>query len=283
MNICIAGASGFIGKSLFNCFVEKGHQLTVINREDFLNQTIGKKVKNQDVIINLVGRTIQGRWSKRTRNEIYDSRINTTRMLAEEINYEGKGLRLFINVSAVGIYDSVHIHDENSTHLEKNFLATVVREWEVQVEAITDPAIRKVVLRLGVVLGRQGGFFYVLNRFLRFKIGVGIEVSEGFPFIHIDDLKNAVDFIMLNESVEGIVNVVSPDLISIAEFFEEVNSRSGTWMVFHLKAALLQFLLGESSALLTRGQYVVPGKLLGAGFTFCHPTIRDAVKDLVNS
>jgi hypothetical protein len=281
MNICIAGGSGFIGKNLRAFWENKGHQITLISRSDFETNEVYKKIANKELLVNLIGEPIIGRWTKAKKMAIYNSRINTTKMLVDAVNTTENQLKSFINISAVGLYDDSHIHDENSTHYATNYLTQVICDWEAQIKNIQDMDIRKIILRLGIVLGKDGGLFRQLLLPLHYKIAFSIRNFKGLPFIHMKDLLSIFDFVLNTPAVKGIINGVSPVQVDWFNFLLCLNGKIKPWIKINIGLDFIRLVLGESAILITGGQKVIPAKLINAGFTFNFPDIESAIDDLM--
>jgi uncharacterized protein len=280
MKICIAGGNGFIGRNLIMGFREREWDVIIIERNDFLEDSLTLKVKDCDIIINLAGESLMGLWTKRKKRNIYNSRILTTRKLVDCVNSSGSCVKVFINVSGIGIYDHLNLHEEGSRNFENDFLCRVIIAWEGELMRLNNSNVRVVVLRLGIVLGRNGGFFPLMSKFFNLGLGFTVNSSEGLPFVHIDDVSSIFMMAIEKEDLSGIINVVSPESISIHDFFLEMAKvfKSRIWL--KISPGVVRVLLGESSVLLVRGQRVVPKRLMDYGFIFGFKSIRNIMMDL---
>ncbi len=118
------------------------------------------------------------------------------------MNRAGGGVKLWIQVSGVGVYDNRHIHKEESTHYDKGFLSRVIHDWEGELHKIENRDLRIVILRLGVVLDKNGGFLKQLLFPLKAGIGLGVRSEDYFPFIALDDLMNIFVFSVEKETIQ---------------------------------------------------------------------------------
>jgi uncharacterized protein (TIGR01777 family) len=283
MQISISGSTGFIGKHLIKKFSEKGWKVNVIHRDSFRmpdEEFAENMINNADVIINLAGAIIAKRWSTSWKKEIVDSRIETTRKIADGILLTQKKSRLFISPSAVGIYDSIHRHDEESNFLSKGFLADVCREWENQALRVKD-STRLVIFRTGVVLGNEGGVLQKL--YPVFSKGLGGPIGNGkamMSWIHIHDLVGAYLYVIGHGEIEGIINLVSPDVVTNHYFTRTLGKVLNMPAIVTVPLFLLKILYGEGANALTTGQDAIPAKLIKNGFIFKYPTIEKALMDL---
>lgn len=282
MNICICGASGFIGKSLLLKFKNSGCHVTTITRNDFRRNQVREKLEDQEILINLAGESINRRWTGRIKRAIYESRILTTKRLVDAVNTQEIPLRLFINISAVGIYDSVHEHREDSVHLSDSFLRTVVQDWEEQLNNVRSSITRIVILRLGVVIGQEGGMLLKIKRPYSWGIGFDFIMEKSFPVIHLKDLMRIFDFIIDRKDISGVVNAVEPFMTDIKDFFQGLNRRKRPFVVFPVYENLLKIMMGESAVLITEGQKVIPEILIRSGFIFEYNNMEKVLDEVCN-
>jgi uncharacterized protein len=281
-SVCISGGSGFIGQYLMKRLIDDGYAVSLLSREDFVKGQIGSKLKNCSIVINLAGESIAGVWTKGKRKRIYESRIGTTRSIVEAINKTGDTISLLIQVSGIGIYDNQHIHTEESEEHDVGFLSRIIKDWEGELANLKDWNLRIVVLRLGVVLDKKGGILKQILFPLRFRIGIGVKSDDYFPFIQLDDLMNVFIFCMESSKIKGVVNVSAPVLTKINQFFRMLTKIKNGKIIIWFSKSIIMLFIGESGSLLTRGQQVVPAKLLREGFVFRYDNIEDALRRACN-
>ena len=188
---------------------------------------------------------------------------------------------MFISASAIGIYSGMAIHNESSQDLDKGFLGTLCHEWENQALKASC-LVNTYIVRLGIVLGRDGG---ALHKMLPpFRIGVGGKIGSGtqnVSWIHIADLCRALLFIIKNKPHGHLFNLTSPNPVSNALFTRTIASILKRPAYFTIPPLALKLLYGESASLLLSSQNVVPQNLLSAGFTFDFGEINQALSDLL--
>jgi uncharacterized protein (TIGR01777 family) len=281
-SVCIAGASGFIGSSLVHRLKLEGFNISILRREDFQNGKLDELLKGCSIVINLVGESIAGIWTKKKKRKIYDSRVLSSRKLISSINRSGDGVKLLIQVSGVGIYDNLNIHSENSRQYDTGFLSRVITDWEGELSHLHNPDIRVVILRLGVVLDKSGGLLKQMLFPLRWSPGFGVDSEDYFPYIDLDDLINAFLFCIEREKIQGIVNVVAPALTKINHFFRVLMRILKKRRIIWIKRKWVKLFAGESGSLLVSGQNVIPEKLLKEGFIFRYDNIEDALNRACN-
>ena len=283
MKISLSGSSGFIGGMLKIKFIEKGWSVNEINRQSFMmpdEEFRDKKIEGSDVVIHLAGAPILRRWNETYKNEIYHSRIDTTRKIVSAIQNVTKKPRVFLSGSAIGIYNPVDSHTEESSRFADDFMAKVCKDWEMEAIRASD-ATRVVIFRTGVVLGKEGGALKTM--FTPFKIGLGGMIGNGkqsFSWIHIADLLDAFIFAIENEALSGIVNAVAPEPTTNFHFTKTFGKVLNQPAVMRVPVLALKMMYGEGAAALTTGQKVFPEKLLQAGFPFKYPTIEKALMAL---
>lgn len=280
--IAISGSSGFVGSELTSYLKKAGYQIIPITRSDFENSNeLFEKIKSCQVIINLAGSPILTRWSQKNKKKILESRVKTTNIIVKAIKKRCVQPYLFINASAIGIYDCYNKHTETSENTDDNFLSEVVEEWENAAYKAEDYVNRLVLLRLGIVLSKNGGFIKKNNVF--FKYGLGMYFADGkqkMSFIHIDDLYRSIEFIFENSALRGVVNAVAPQVTTNLEYAKCFTNMYGWNHLFRMPAWIIKFFAGNSADLLLKGQEVIPDKFNKQGFVFKYPDIKSSILSL---
>ncbi|MBK3516815.1 TIGR01777 family oxidoreductase [Carboxylicivirga marina] len=284
--VAISGATGFIGTALSSFLESNGFDVIRLKRHHFTSKRVGqlnKLLNGCSVIINLAGAPVAAKkWTKAYKHEILNSRIDTTERLVEAIHEMTTKPDVFISTSAVGIYDSYEVHDEFSTNYSNDFLADVCQQWEARAyRAQSLDNVRLCIVRLGVVLGNEGGAF---PRMIKpFKLGLGSKLGDGhqvFPYIHINDVLSAFWYLIQRKASHGIYNFVAPQMISNLEITEALQKRTRKSLLPAVPKAALRLLYGEGAELLLTGQKVKPKRLEKDGFHFAFPDIESVLDDL---
>ena len=286
MKIAISGSTGFIGKQLTEFLLRCGYEIIVISRNDFsgTDNQLAKIINSAEVIINLAGSSVLCRWNTRNRKEILSSRIDTTRLLVEAVRTNAPEDRpgVFINASAIGIYNESGIHDESSTALNDDFLGYVCKAWERETMPLKELDIRTCIVRTGIVLGTTGG---PLAKMLPlFKAGLGGKLGSGkqaFSFIHIIDYCRAIVHIIEKSQSSGIYNLVSPQPTTNENFTKELACHLNRPALFFVPEVALKIVYGDAAKLVTKGVTVKPVRLLNENFEFMFPDISSAISQLV--
>ncbi len=281
MKIIITGASGFVGSALSNLFLLQQHQIIKINRKDYslsIND-FSSKFENADVVVNLAGATINKRWTRKYKREIYASRILTTRKIIEAISVCKIKPKILINASAIGLYDDIHTHDEQSTHLAYNFLSKVVRDWEHAANRAFEYGTQVYIFRFGIVISKNGG---MLKKVLPiFKSGFGGKIGKGnqfFSFIHLSDLLNVFELAIKNFLPVGVYNLTSPEISTNLKFTKQYAQLLNRPHFFKVPKFVLKILYGEGANVLIGGQAAIPSMLLENGYKFKYEKLEDALK-----
>ena len=288
MRYLISGATGFIGTHLTNFLRAAGDNVEVISRRP--NVGVGWErdkllaaLSESDVLVHLAGAgVIDKPWSEARRKELLDSRVQTTGQLAELCNESG-GIR-FVCASAVGIYgprDRSEALDEQSSH-GADFLAGLCQSWEEAAGAAQAGGTPTAIVRIGVVLGQDGGA--LKKMLLPFKLGLGGPLGDGrqpFPWIHIEDLVRLIQFLAENRQHTGPFNGVAPGGCSQREFARELGRALRRPAFLPTPALAMRALLGERATLLLTGQNAVPCAAIEAGFEFRFPELQGALSDLL--
>jgi hypothetical protein len=286
MRVAITGGTGFLGRHLTSYLGALGHDLVLIQRSDLKGgpDQISKLIKTSDVLINLAGSPVIKRWNSSNKLDIRDSRIHTTNLLVEALVKLPLAERpsLFISASAIGIYDSVKLHTENSAHFDDNFLATVCKEWEACLDPIKKTNIRLCLIRIGIVLAEDGGMLGKLVPL--FKMAIGGKIGSGkqpFSFIHYHDFCRVVEFLIDHSQCEGIFNLTAPDISNNEDFTKILAQTCGCPAFFTVPEFALKMIYGEAAVTMILGQSVYPQHLIDCGFNFRYPDLESAIQEIM--
>ena len=290
MKIAVSGASGLIGSALVPALDEAGHDVVRLVRGrgagpgelawDPDEGTIdAAALAGTDGAVHLSGATIGRRWSRARKAEILDSRVSSTRLLAETLASLDPRPAALVCAGGIGIYGDRgdEILTEESA-LGTGFLADVGRAWESACEPAREAGIRVVNLRAGIVLAHEGG---ALARLITpFKLGLGGRVGSGkqwWSWVALDDLVAGVRF-ALERDIAGPVNLVAPNPLTNAQFTKALGKALGRPTILPFPEFAAKAMFGEMAeeALLT-GQRALPRRLLDAGFAFEYPEIDSAL------
>jgi len=295
VKILVTGASGLIGSHLLPDLRSRGHEVVPIKRQHssdgiYWNPDAGEiesdKLDGADAIVNLAGAGVAERWTKIHKQEIYDSRIKGTALLASAISTLKNKPQVFVCASAIGFYGErgPEVLTENST-AGNNFLAKVCADWETQAKNVEQSGVRVVSLRFGIVLSTRGG---ALQKMLvPFQMGAGGRLGSGeqyMSWISIDDAVAAIRFAIESDKLTGPVNVVAPTPVSNIEFTNALGHvlHRPTVMPVPVVMAHLAFGAEMADQVLLASDRVLPEKLKSAGFQYAYPDLEKALAHVVN-
>ena len=309
MKIVIPGGSGQVGSILARHFQEQGHAVTVFSRSPqpapwrvvaWDGLTPGawvSELEGCDVCINLAGRSVNCRYNAKNRREIYDSRVQSTRLLNQVIGSLQQPPRLWLNASSATIYRHAvdRPMDEATGELACrepgvpetwNFSAEIVKAWEEAFFSTTTPRTRKIALRISLIFSpHREGVFDVLSGLVR--CGLGGTQGPGTQYvswIHEADFVRALDLLIACEDISGPVNLASPNPLPNREFMRDLRQAWGIAFGMPVSVPLLEigaFVRRTESELILKSRRVVSGRLLAERFKFLFPEWPAAARDLV--
>ncbi|WP_258921876.1 TIGR01777 family oxidoreductase [Heyndrickxia coagulans] len=300
MRIVIAGGTGFIGRKLTDMLLREGHEVVILTRKDKQPANRVQYVKwlvedaspeneigNADVFINLAGVSINdGRWSAKHQKQIYESRMRATDEVLRILSAMPRKPAVLANASAIGIYPPSRnaVYTEKSLQRANDFLGRTVSDWEAKAKQAEKHAIRTVLLRFGVVLGKENGALPLMV--LPYKWFAGGTVGSGnqwVSWVHITDVVRSILFAIKNENIRGPVNVTAPSPITMKAFGKTIGAVLHRPHWLPVPSFALKLALGQKSSLVLEGQHVRPEVLMQAGFEFMFPTLRQALEDLLTN
>jgi len=295
MKVLVSGSSGFIGSALIPYLQDKGFDVSRLIRKKIQSQIDifwdpengileRESVEGFDVIINLCGENIVGRWTQKKKNRIKTSRINTASLISKTISELTNPPKLFISASAVGFYGNRgdEVLNEKSA-IGKGFLAEVSNEWETAAKVNVNSGTRVVLLRSGLVLGKNGG---ALKQMLTpFKLGLGGMLGDGkqyWSWIALDDTLGSIFHIVNTDSIQGPVNIVAPDPVTNKEFVHILSEVLKRPALFHMPGFIVRSIFGEmADEGLLSSTRVYPAKLTESGYKFNYHDLKKALNDIV--
>lgn len=293
--ILIAGSSGLIGSALVPFLQKHGFEVGRLLRQpqdlhpywDIKQRSLHLQTFTApDVIINLAGVNIADRrWTKAYKQQLINSRIDSTELLAQHFSKVSPPPKLFINASAIGYYgDRGGQKLDESSPAGKDFVSQLASQWEKSSQTITQAGTRLVNLRTGLVLSKNGG---ALAKMLPpFKVGLGGKIGSGqqiMSWIDLDDMLNAILFIINNPQIQGPVNMVSPNPVTNQTFTQVLAKQLKRPCLLPLPAFLIKLLFAEmGKELLLSSTCVIPRKLIDAGFSFKYATLEKSLLKQLN-
>jgi len=298
MKILIAGASGLVGTSLMMALSSAGHTVNRLVRrrelatggDAYWNPSTGEidqqAVAQTDAVVNLAGESIAaGRWSATKKRAILDSRVQGTNTIARALSQPNGHPKILINASAIGYYGNRGEGwvDELSASGRGDFLSEVCRQWEAATAPAAQGGARVVMTRFGVILSSQGGA--LAKMLLPFRLGLGGVIGSGeqyMSWITLDDVVDAIIRALVDDTLSGPVNVVSPHPVTNREFTKTLGRVLRRPTLFPMPAFAAKLVFGEmGEELLLSGQRVKPAKLLTAGYEFSYPELEAGLRHVI--
>jgi len=296
MQIAVTGATGLVGSTLLPLLTTGGHEVSPVTRKEDAGaesihwQPAEDKIdagafEGLDAVVHLAGENIaSGRWTEEQKAKIRDSRVKGTRLLSETLAGLNNPPKTLICASATGFYGDRggEVLNEQSAAGE-GFLADVCQQWEAAADPAREAGIRVVHARFGVVLSPQGGA--LAEMLTPFKLGVGGKIGSGqqyWSWVSIDDVAAAVLHLLMTDSLDGPVNVVSPQPVTNKEFTKVLGRVLGRPTIFPLPGFMARLMLGQmADALLLASARVEPSKLQSTGYEFRHPDLEQALRHVL--
>ncbi len=304
MRLLVLGCTGFVGRELLPALIKEGHELCIVSRKNinklkinipmnkfkFLKVDLSKKqswdnenivnnLKESDGIINLIGEPIADKkWTDSQKEEIENSRINTTKFLMKTLNKFRINPKVIINGSAIGFYGTSLSEEFNENSNSGNdFLAKLCKRWE---EAAAEKPFfsRLVIFRIGIVLEAEGG---ALGKMLPiFKIGLGGPIGDGkqwMSWIHRSDLCGLIINALSDKKFSGVFNAVAPEPVLMKDFSKTLGNCLNRPNLLPVPGTILKLLLGDGAKLVLEGQKVLSIKLQEKIYEFKYPLLEKAI------
>ncbi|MFN0064668.1 MAG: TIGR01777 family oxidoreductase [Chlamydiales bacterium] len=293
MKVVLAGSHGFIGSYLKRYFKERGNTVVALSRkpggkepfwDPYARQMEKTHLEGADVVINLAGENVLGRWTQTKIERIRQSRYAATSFLCDTILTLNHPPKLYIGASAVGFYGERGreklTEESTSGH---GYLAAICRHWEELTEPLIRANIRVALCRFGIVLGKEGGAF---KRMLPpFKLGIGGQLGDGkqmVSWITIEDLAGACQHIIAHKELDGAINFCAPGAVTNAEMTQALGEVLHRPTKFPLPKFILKLLYGSGVEVFLSSIHAEPAKLLKSGYQFHHPEVKNAFFSLLS-
>jgi len=301
--IGVTGGTGFIGHHLTRLLLQRGYNVVIFTRSikrsrSFKHITYAaldaeknicdaSVLQKLDAVIHLAGAGIADkRWTDKRKQEIVSSRVDGTKYLTTKLRQQAPNCHTFIAASAIGYYGPDRpglIPFSEDAPPYTDFLAHTCMMWEHESWALAD-AMRTVILRFGIVLGRESGAFAEFEKPTRFGVapilGLGTQVIS---WIEISDLAAILVFALENDKAQGIYNAVAPHPVTNAQMMQAIRlEKKGIQVPVHISSAILKILLGEMSTEVLKSCTVSNERISSLGFTFQYPDIQTAVHAILS-
>ena len=299
MRVLVSGASGLIGSELVRVLEAAGHEVVHLVRAESLagpsrivwDPAVGRleatRFEGLDAVFHLAGEGVaQPPWTAEKKARIRDSRVASTRLLAETLARLDRKPAVFACASAIGYYG-----DRGDEELDETsppgtgFLADVCRHWEAATRPAAAAGIRVVRMRFGLVLSQRGGAF--ARTLPMFRRGLGGRLGSGRQYVSwimLDDVVAAIQRILADSSLDGPINVVGPNPVRNLELTQTTAGLLHRPAPLPVPAFLLRLKLGEmADELVLVSQRVYPRRLQAAGHAFAYPELEPAIRRLLEA
>ena len=298
MKVLIAGGTGLIGKKIISLLSQKGFEINLLSRKKVMIPGVNSFIwnpenmeidpaafKDVDSVINLSGAGIaEERWTEKRKNIILESRIKAVDTLKKGIIDSDNKPKSFIGASATGYYGGSYtenIYSETDSPAN-DFLGNTCKKWEESYVEIEKLGIRTCVVRIGIVLSREGGAYPKMRAPV--ALGLGSALGSGkqwMPWVHIDDVTGIFHHLVLTEGIDGAFNAVADECINNSGFMKRIAQKLRK--PFFLPAVpgfLLKTMLGEMAIIVLGSSRVGNQKIKKSGYTFNYPDLDSALDNL---
>jgi uncharacterized protein len=300
--IVLAGGNGYLGTVLANYYKDKAKEIVILSRHEkqteqnirtvvWDGKTRGKwtaELVNADMLINLCGKNVNCRYTEKNKAGIFASRLLPTELLGMVICELFEPPKLWINIASATIYRHAEDRpqDEETGEIGAGFSVNVCTAWEAAFNKYDTPKTRKVILRMGIVLGRYDSVFPRLLNLV--KMGMGGRQGNGLQYVswvHEQDVARSTEWIAGHPGLTGIFNCTAPHAVKNAVLMKIIRKTYG--MPFGLPAPkwLLRIgalVIGTETELILKSRWVVPKRLLHSGFTFQFEKAEEAIADILD-
>ncbi|SFX55712.1 TIGR01777 family oxidoreductase [Marinospirillum alkaliphilum] len=294
MRILITGGTGFIGQALCPLLAGQGHQLVLLSRQqkprlprgvtDHVQKLDALERDSVQAVINLAGAGIADqRWTPERKQELVDSRVNTTRQLVDWMKEQSLPPKVLISASAVGYYgEQGDAEITEATPPIPGFTHDLCRAWEQEALQAEAAGIRVCLVRTGVVLDQGGGS---LGRMLLpFRLGLGGRLGNGqhwFPWIHRQDIAAIYAWLLKQDEARGAYNASAPQPVTNEAFTRALGKALHRPTLFPMPEKMLRLLFGELAELLLVSDRMLPQRLLQEGYRFQYPELNQALRAIL--
>lgn len=298
MRVLVSGSSGLIGSALVRVLRSDGDEVfRLVRREKSADDEVSwdpaqgrgpdpVAIEGVDAVVHLAGAGVgDHRWTDAYKQELTESRVDSTRLLATVLAGLDRLPQVFLSGSAVGYYgDTGDTEVDENSPAGKDFLAQLCVQWEAASEPAAQAGIRTVGMRSGIVLSTKGG---ALGKVLPlFRAGLGGRLGSGKQYVSWiarPDHVAAIRFLMTADDITGAVNLNAPSPVPNAAYTKAIAGAVRRPALFAAPSPALKLALGEFADTVLTGQRVLPSRLQAAGFKFGYPEVEVAVRALVES
>lgn len=298
--ILITGGTGLVGRHLIHELLLQGHEVVLLSRSKavgvagivqfYWNVDKGeidlKAFENITHIVHLAGAGIaDARWTEARKKEIQNSRVLSSQLLMKGIKESGIHPEMFVGASAIGYYGALSsdkiFKEEDAPATD--FMGETCRVWEQSYQPIKESGIPLSVLRIGVVLAKDGGAYKKMSAPFRYGLGAALGNGKQYmPWIHIEDLVQIFIQALFRKIPPSVYNAVAPEHVTNKVFSAQLAKTLGKpFYLPNVPAIMMKFMLGEMAVMLLEGSMVGSEKLMNTGFRFKYASVSEALNSLV--
>ncbi|MEO0457123.1 MAG: TIGR01777 family oxidoreductase [Cyanobacteria bacterium P01_A01_bin.114] len=305
MKVAVTGATGFVGSRLVEKLHGAGHQVKVLTRNAerarkvfpsaafpkvevvaYTPLTSGPwqaEISGCDGVVNLAGEAISERWTPERKKQILESRDLGTQKLVEAIDQAEARPGVLVSASAVGYYGTSETAEfyETSEPIKADFLSQICQAWENAAEKVTAYGTRLVIIRIGIVLGTGGAIAKMLTPFRLYAGGPIGSGKQWFSWIHRDDLVNLFIKGLTDPQMQGVYNGTAPNPVRMTELSDTLGKVMNRPSWLPVPEFVIETLLGDGAVVVLEGQKVLPERTQATGFTYQHPKVEGALREIV--
>lgn len=293
--IVLAGGTGLVGRYMAEKYYDLGYRVIIISRGPSSVNTVSwndingirKALENSEMLVNMAGKSVNCRYHQKNKEKILQSRLETTALLGEILAQCTHPPPLWINAGTATIYRHAEDRPMTEEHGEtgNDFSMSVAKEWERVFFSHTVENVRQVVLRMAIVMGREAEVVRIYRTLA--KYGLGGRQGKGrqmVSWIHIEDVFRVVEWVRYHREITGVLNVCAPEPVTNAVLMKHFRRLSGrSWGIptpeIMLKAGAL--LIGTEAELVLKSRWVLPERLIRAGFEFRFSRLEDALREII--
>ena len=299
--IVLAGGNGYLGRVLANYYKDKAGEIVILSRHEkqteanirtvvWDGKTWGKwaaELVNADILINLCGKNVNCRYTDKNKKEIFASRLLPTELLGKTIRDLAEPPKLWINLSSATIYRHAEDRpqDEETGDIGSGFSVDVCNAWETAFNKYDTPKTRKAALRMGIVLGRSDSVFPRLLSLV--KLGLGGKQGNGRQYVswvHEHDAARSTEWLADHTELTGIFNCTAPFPVKNDRLMKVIRNINGSLFGLPAPKWLLEagaVFIGTETELILKSRWVLPKRLMDAGFKFQFGKVQDAVSEIL--
>jgi uncharacterized protein (TIGR01777 family) len=299
--IILAGGNGYLGTVLANHFKPFTKEIIILSRHlkaadgnvttlvwDGKNEgDWATELEDSDLLVNLCGKNVNCRYTEKNKQEILDSRIDPTGLLGKVVSKLKNPPKLWINSASATIYRHAEDRpqDELAGEIGEGFSVNICTAWENLFFSFYTPGTRKVALRIGIVFGKSDAVFPRLLNLV--KMGFGGQQGNGrqmVSWIHEQDVAGITEWLLEHPEIEGAVNATSPNPVKNADQMRIIRKAYGIGFGLPAPGWLLEIgsaVIGTETELILKSRWVLPKRLLDAGYVFKYPGMEGAVQECI--